>query len=221
MIASTHGDREAGKDMTSAPDPVRAVLFDFGGVLAEEGFREGLTAIAQAQGIEPDKIPELGMECVYESGYVIGQGSESDLWQLMRDRSNITGEDAELSEMILSGFVVRPWMLELVQRLRTQGYVTGILSDQTEWIEHLDARYHFLSLFDHVFVSFRLGKGKRDPSLFGDVLGELGLRPREVLFVDDDPGNVSRARSQGIQAVVYVDRDSLGRELAELLPRST
>ena len=32
--------------MADAPASLQAVLFDYGGVLAEEGFREGLYAIA-------------------------------------------------------------------------------------------------------------------------------------------------------------------------------
>jgi putative hydrolase of the HAD superfamily len=33
---------------------IKAVLFDFGGVLAEEGFREGLKAIGVKNGLDPD-----------------------------------------------------------------------------------------------------------------------------------------------------------------------
>jgi putative hydrolase of the HAD superfamily len=80
-------------------------------------------------------------------------------------------------------------MLDLVRRLRARRYITGILSDQTDWLDQLDARYHFPELFDHVFTSFRLGKGKRDPSLFDSVL-----------FIDDDRGNVARACSRGLRS---------------------
>ena len=33
---------------------IKTVIFDFGGVLAEEGFREGLLAIARENGLDPD-----------------------------------------------------------------------------------------------------------------------------------------------------------------------
>ena len=35
---------------------VEAVLFDFGGVLADEGFRDGLYAIAGANSIDPERF---------------------------------------------------------------------------------------------------------------------------------------------------------------------
>jgi len=215
-------DRPAGTREVFGVAPgsqVRAVLFDFGGVLADEGFRKGLHAIADDQDLDADEVTALGMDCIYESGYVLGKGTEADFWALMRTRAGITGRGNELSRVILSRFVVRPWMLDLVRRLRTRRHITGILSDQTDWLDQLDARYHFLELFDHVFTSFRLGKGKRDPSLFDDVVQALGLSPAAVLFIDDDTGNVARARSRGLRSHLYTARDRLEEELSGLLSR--
>ena len=108
-------------------------------------------------------------------------------------------------------------MLDLVRRLRTGGYVTAILSDQTHWLDELDARHHFTDAFDRVYNSFHLGKGKRDPSLFADVAADLGLPPSALLFVDDDLGNVNRARAAGYQAILFADAHTCIGELERLL----
>ena len=193
--------------------PVKAILFDFGGVLAEEGFRNGLVALATEQGLDAGAMPATAMRAVYDSGFVLGRGSAADFWALLRERSGLEGEDDVLTLRILDGFIIRPWMIELVRGLHVRGYITGILSDQTHWLDELDQRDHFYKDFDHVFNSYYLGKGKRDPELFNDVASTLGLTPGEVLFVDDDDGNVLRARSTGMQAIRYLDRDSFEREL--------
>jgi len=151
----------------------QAVLFDFGGVLAEEGFSDGLEAMAVEQGLGGRDMSAAGAQAVYDSGFVLGTGTEADFWSLLRSRTGLHGEDAVLTARILDGFVLRPWMLELVERLRAQGYVTGILSDQTDWLDRLNRRYHFYRLFDRVYNSYYLGKGKRDASLFTDVLAYL------------------------------------------------
>lgn len=184
----------------------RAVLFDFGGVLAEEGFSEGLEAIGREQRLPVADMTQAGMHAVYDSGYVTGQGAEADFWALLRERTGLRGDDAVLTKTILDGFVVRPWILALVQRLRSLGYVTGILSDQTDWLDRLDASQHFYRCFDRVYNSYRLGKGKRDPSVFSDVAADLGLPPSQILFIDDNDQNVERARSAGMHAVHYRDR---------------
>jgi len=196
---------------------IRAVLFDFGGVIAEEGFYNGLISLAEKQALDEHSMPVEGMKAVYDSGFVLGQGTASDFWALMRQRTGLEGEDDFLSDRIIDGFQIRHWVIELVRKLRAKGYITGILSDQTNWLYELDGYDHFFAEFDHIYNSFDLGKGKRDPTLFIDVVNDLKLQPGEVLFIDDNEGNVERASSMGLMALLYVDHKTLIRELEELL----
>lgn len=195
------------------PPRPRAVLFDFGGVLAEEGFREGLRSIARGQGLDPDTVHRAGMEAVYATGYVLGRGSEADFWQEMRRRTGIEGDDAVLSREILDRFMLRAGMLAAVRSLRQRGITVAILSDQTDWLERLDRRDGFSASFDRVFNSYRLGKGKLDPSIFDDTLQALGVAPGEAIFVDDLPGNVERAAARGLRTILFRDEASFLAEL--------
>ena len=196
---------------------IRAVLFDFGGVLAEEGFSNGLQRLAQEQGLDRASITADGMQAVYDSGFVLGKGSEANFWSLLRERTGLQGDDAFLRQQIFDGFIIRPWMLELVAQLSRQGYVTGILSDQVDWLDKLDARGHFYCYFDHIYNSYYMGKGKRDPSQFTDVATDLGLQPAQILFVDDSEHNVKNAESVGMQAIQYHDRETFIKALADRL----
>lgn len=196
---------------------IGAVLFDFGGVLATEGFHDGLFAIARSQGLDPAELLEVAREAVYASGYVTGRGTESDFWGLVRLRAGVHGSDAELSAACVDRFTLRPGMLKLVRDLRARGVITAILSDQTDWLERIEARTPFFREFDRVFNSFRIGKGKRDASLFDDAARDLGVAPAAAAFVDDDPGNVARAAARGLHALLFRDEQSLRRELGALL----
>ncbi len=196
---------------------VKAVLFDYGGVLVEEGFSNGLEALAQEQSLAVEDMTAEGMQAVYDTGFVLGKGSESDFWSLLRERTGLRGDDATLRARMFDGFILRPWMLELVAQLRSQGYVTGILSDQTDWLDRLDARDHFYKYFDHIYNSYFLGKGKRDPSHFSDVAADLGLTPAAILFVDDSAKHVATAVAAGMQAIQYVDRESFMEALKKSL----
>ena len=196
---------------------IKAVLLDFGGVLAEEGFSKGLMAIAQEQNLDVDSMPIAAMNAVYDSGFVLGRGTASDFWTLLRERTGLDGDEDILTRRILDGFVVRPWMIELVRRLRDQGYITGILSDQTDWLDRLDEKYRFKGEFDHIFNSYYLGKGKQDPSLFAEIAAVLVLPPSAILFVDDNAGNVARADDEGFRVIHYVDRVSFTEQLSSFL----
>jgi putative hydrolase of the HAD superfamily len=188
-------------------DSIRAVLFDFGGVLVEEGFREGLYDLARGQGLDPQAVHQAAYEAIYESGYVLGRGTEYDFWRLLCRKTGLSGDIEPLRQALAARFALRPLMLGVVRALRRQGYITAILSDQTDWLDRMDAELHFFQDFDTVYNSYHMGKGKRDPSVFDDVVNDLGLAPDQAVFVDDDPGNCERARSRGLKAVQFLNED--------------
>lgn len=192
---------------------VRAVLFDYGGVLAEEGFREGLMEIGRKNGLNPNSFFEASAQAVYDSGYVVGKSDEAGYWEMVRRRTGIDGNDSEWRSEIMNRFVLRPWMMQLVKKIRSTGYKVAILSDQTDWLDVLDRRDRFFKEFDRVFNSFHMGKGKKDATLFGEVAAKLGLPPETMLFIDDNHGHVQRALSQGLQAILFTDRDALLTEI--------
>ncbi len=187
---------------------IKAILLDYGGVIADEGFQNGLRAMAREQGLDEEAMMMVAKNAVYDSGFILGQGSEQEFWAMMREGSGLRGDDADLTRRVLEGFVLRPWMVSLVQQWLEQGYLTGILSDQSHWLDWLDDRDGFFRYFDFVFNSYHLGKGKRNPAVFSEVADQLELAPAEILFVDDMKSNVERAQAAGWQAVHYVDRDS-------------
>jgi len=195
---------------------IDAVLLDFGGVIAEEGFQQGLYAIADTFGLDQKRFFQLANEAVYNSGYVTGTGSENEYWNQVREHSGIRASDDELRQEILSRFIPREWMLETIRSMRQQGLVTAILSDQSDWLDALDARYHFFQYFDAVFNSFHLGKTKRNPSVFVDTLRALDVKAEKTLFVDDNIGHVDRALAAGLQAHHFEGREGFMNILRQL-----
>lgn len=194
------------------------VLFDFGGVIAEEGFREGLYAIAGANGLEPEAFYEQAADLIRSSGYLTGRASEQAFWQEVRTRCGISGSDKALRSEILSRFQLRDWMITLTARIRQAGMRTAMLSDQTNWLDELEAALHFFRFFDQVFNSFHLNKSKHDPTVFKDVLSIMGVGPHRALFIDDTTGHIERARQQGLQTILYQDRPTFEQSLQRKLP---
>ena len=195
---------------------IKTILLDFGGVIAEEGFQQGLYAIADRFGLDRKRFFQLANEAVYNSGYVTGTGSEKEYWNEVREHSGIIADDEELRQEILSRFIPRDWMLKIIRSLRQQEKVIAILSDQTDWLDQLDARYHFFQYFDAVFNSFHLGKTKRDPGIFAEIISALEANGKETLFVDDNINHIDRATAAGLQTHHFNDRDTFMKVLKEL-----
>jgi HAD superfamily hydrolase (TIGR01509 family) len=196
---------------------IDVVLFDFGGVLAEEGWKNGFTVIAEANGLDGGSLIQAASDTVYETGYILGTASESTFWNALRKKTGIKGDDACLMHEIISRFVPRDRMIDLVKKLKSENMIVGILSDQTDMLDKLNTRFDFFKYFDHVFNSYHMGKGKRDISLFDDIAKLLKTSPGRILFIDDDPGHVDRARQKGWKAILYRDADSFHLEMDKLL----
>ncbi|MDG4475028.1 HAD family hydrolase [Thiovibrio frasassiensis] len=195
---------------------ITTVLFDYGGVLAEEGFIQGLAAIAKENGLDPPPFFHTATETIYDCSYVTGKCTEQAYWQLLRALTGIRGEDRELTEAILSRFILRPKMLAAVRALQGQGLKPVILSDQTDWLDRLNTRQPFFQEFSRVFNSYHLGKTKREPSLFLDVLAALNIEPGHALFVDDNPGHIERAAALGLHTHLFHNEPLFFAELARL-----
>jgi HAD superfamily hydrolase (TIGR01509 family) len=202
----------------SKPCSVDLVLFDFGGVIAEEGFLNGLLSIAEMNGLEPEAFAETGFDLIHATGYLVGRVEEPVYWQAIRKVTGIKNDDESLRKEILKRFVLRSWMMDVVKTLKDSGIHLGMLSDQTNWLDELDSKYGLFHWFDFVFNSYHQGKSKRDPATFDDVLEAMGIEAKRVLFVDDRPGNVERAREKGIQTILYRDRDSFMEQLRRYCP---
>lgn len=199
-------------------DGIGAVLFDFGGVLAEEGFRKGMEHMARMNSLDPGTFFETARDLISTSGYLTGRCTESAYWTHLRGLTGIVGSDEELRKIILDGFILRDWMLSVVKGLRLRRVRVAILSDQTNWLDELDEKLHFSRLFERVFNSSHMGKSKSDQSLFDEVVAEMGLEAGRTLFVDDTLGHVERALSAGLRAIHYQDRERFLSEMAGYFP---
>lgn len=199
-------------------DTIKVVLFDFGGVIADEGFRNGLFEIAEKNGLVREAFAEKAREIIHDTGYLTGGGTEEQFWQTLKDETGITGTNAELKSVILRGFTVREWMLKLIGGLKEKGIRLAILSDQTNWLDELEEHMKIFGLFEQVINSYHLGKSKIDRTIFSDVVDILKIEPGEALFVDDTEGHAVRAREMGLHAIFFRGKDDFLKELSFFCP---
>jgi len=204
---------------TKSWNSIKWVFFDFGGVLAEEGFTEGLKDLGKIQGIVPEKNFQKGHELIYSTGYLLGTAPESSFWEGMRREIKLEGSDTQLRSFVLKRFVPRSWIFMVVEELKNQGLNTAILSDQVDWLDDLDETYDFFSSFDKIFNSFHLGRSKRDAGTFDHVCRMLDVSPEETLFLDDSPTNINRAEKTGLHCIRYIDRNSFLQQLSYTCPQ--
>ena len=197
---------------------IKVVFFDFGGVLAEEGFREGLLAIARHHGLDPEEFLKTAVDLTFNQGFVTGKIDVKMYWQMLREKTGIHAPDEVLSHEVLSRFIIRQWIIDIVKKLKQAFIRVAILSDQTKWLDEFSKKHGFLQLFERIFNSYYLGMCKRDLALFDYVVAQMKVKPEEALLIDDNQGNIERAKQRGLQGILFLTRESFENELTEVFP---
>jgi len=193
---------------------ISSVIFDFDGVIAEPGFRLALAELTPGSNVELAEIANQGMRALLKSGYVTGQGSEADFWEMLTATTDLAGNSATFRAAVMRCSTIRPPMVDLVGGLRKGGVPVALLSDHTDWLDEIAAATGLVDQFDYFFNSYHLRCSKRDPLVFDQVLALMGSDAGQTLFVDDNPANVERATSRGLHGIVYRDFPQLIADMA-------
>jgi putative hydrolase of the HAD superfamily len=99
--------------------------------------------------------------------------------------------------------VPRAGAVETIERLRSDGYRTGLITVCSEDVETLWPESAFSGLFDAEVFSSRIGISKPDPRVYLACCDALGVEPDEAVFVGDGANDeLGGARRVGMQAIL-------------------
>jgi putative hydrolase of the HAD superfamily len=185
---------------------VRAVIFDFGGVLCFHPSDDRFARIADLLGLSmPDLLHLFWTSRIdYDAGLV----DSRTYWTRIAEAAG-----KRMDEDLLHTLVQREielWnnydqrILGWAAHLRSNGIRTAILSNLPQALgEALRATPGFLDSFDHVTFSYELKVVKPEPAIYHDAVRGVGVPPSDALFLDDKAENVAGARAVGLQAEIY------------------
>jgi putative hydrolase of the HAD superfamily len=107
-------------------------------------------------------------------------------------------------------------LMDDVSELRRRGARVVLATNQEKYrtqymLEHMG----FEGKFDKIYSSAHLGLKKPAVEFFAKVVADMGARPGEVLFWDDDKSNIDGAEEFGIHAEFYEGYDHFRRLMKE------
>jgi putative hydrolase of the HAD superfamily len=197
--------------MPAVPSAIRAVIFDFGGVIVPGG---GLGQSLGADGLlmadleHKHGLPRGAIwDCHFQNAewdrLKVGE-STRERWQAavrhaLSAHCGPANADAILAALAAPGepaFI--DGIIDLLSSLRPP-YLVGLLSNAAPGLEEqLVERYRIAHHFDDIINSATVGIAKPEPRIYALAAERLGLRPEECFFTDDVIGNVHAARAAGM-----------------------
>lgn len=193
--------------------PIRAVIFDVGGVLVRTHDQSGREFWEKRLGLSPGQAEAIVLNS--EMGHRAQRGELTDeaLWDWVGHHLQLGDALPAFRDDFWRGDKVDLSLVELIRQLR-RNYQTAIISNATDALLATLDRYRLRTEFDVIVGSAYEGVMKPNPAIYHAALGRLGRAPEETVFIDDAPANVAGARSLGMNAILFAPSLSLARELA-------
>ena len=194
--------------------PVKAVVFDLGGVLIDWDPRYLYRKLLDEEAAVEEFLatvctPEWNAE--QDRGRPFAEGVAELVERHPVHAAAITAYHERWPEM-LGGAV--GGTVEVLAELRAAGVPVYALTNwSAETFGIARERFEFLEWFDGVLVSGEERMIKPDPAIFRLLLDRFGLDPGATFYIDDSPANVAAADRIGFDAVRFTSPAQLRRDL--------
>jgi len=199
---------------------VRAVMFDFGGVISSSPF-ESFARFEVEQGLPEGFVRQVNSTNPDDNAWAQLERAEVDVETF----GNLWSAEAAALGRAVDGRLVlerlageiRPRMVEAV-RICGTAFKTACLTNNFVRAEATlsDEAAAVYALFDVVLESRVLGVRKPDPRFYEFACDALHVRPSEAVFLDDLGVNLKPARALGMQTIKVEDPDEALAELEQI-----
>lgn len=192
---------------------VKAILWDFGGVIATSPF-ERFAAYESDAGLEAGTIRSLNSHNSDSNAWAHlerGELTRKEFCDLFEAEAEASGHllDAEQVLACLE-LEVRPAMfnaLKLCNEHYTTACLTNNMTQESKVVQTDRERLleNVMGEFDYIFASAQMGIRKPEPQFYLAVLRELGIEAKHAVFLDDLGVNLKPARALGMQTIRVAD----------------
>jgi 2-haloacid dehalogenase len=194
---------------------IKAVIFDFGGVLISWDPRNLYSRFfpEQPQAME-DFLAEISfME--WNAQQDKGRPFEEAVALLSKQfphRAHLIRAYRENWRESITGSI--EGTVELLRLLKKNGYsLYGLSNWGTETFALVQHEFDFFNLFDEIILSGEVKLIKPDPEIFELFLQKIGKPADQCLFIDDSEPNIITAKKMGFDTVHFKSPEHLKNEL--------
>ena len=186
------------------PTPIRAVLWDLGGVILRTMDWSLRSRWEERLGLAPRQLTRLVFESDASRRATLGQASDNDVWDSVAEALQLDPSTRDqLRREYFANDRIDAALMEFIRGLRRHVRV-GMISNAWPGVRrYLETEFTIADAFDPLIISAEVGFAKPDPRIYQLALERIGIEATAAVFVDDFEANVTGARWVGMQAVQY------------------
>jgi putative hydrolase of the HAD superfamily len=205
--------------VTAARTPVRAVIFDFGGVLVNWRPQEIIDSFYE----DPHLRESLRTHAFQHDDWLdMDRGTLDEASVARRCAARMARPEAELIALfdhVRAALTPIDATVALLRELRARPGLKlyGLSNMSTAVFAHLNRAHDFFGLFDGIVVSADVNLLKPEPAIYEHLRERFALDFGECVFIDDLHRNVESARRCGLPAIRFETTEQVRAELLPLL----
>ena len=184
---------------------IKAVIFDWGGVVAPNPHGGWLNLLADMLTVTIDEILPHWHAAGYED-FSKGIIDETTFWAQF-EQSLGKPLPNEKERIWIEGTALQPWpqVLSLINNLQEKGSINAVLSNVVRPVSMMLQQAGLYDQFDCVVLSDQVGLVKPDTTIYQLTLDKLGLKAEECLYIDDLAKNLIPAANLGMVTILASD----------------
>ena len=200
---------------------IKAVIWDFGGVLMRTEDYSSRNRLAQSLGITRSEIEDLVFGLELGRRAQLGEISIDQHWENVRQSLGLSPTGLqEFRDRFWGGDLLDTDLIDYIRLLRLK-YKTGLLSNAFSNLRLLVTDiWKIADAFDQMVVSAEVGVMKPDALIYQLAVESLQVAPDEAVFIDDFQRNIEGARVLKLQAIHFRDPVQAKGELETILKNS-
>jgi putative hydrolase of the HAD superfamily len=198
-------------------EKIKAVIFDWGGVLIEDPAPALHKYCANAFGVSVERYAAAFEKCIND--FQTGTVTEQQFWVNMANHLNaaVPKVISLWSDAFATAYKPRPEMFALVSNLRKTGRKTAILSNtEMPVVKIIDKQ--ICDYMDVTVLSCLEGIAKPGKEIYDLTLSRLDVTAQEAIFIDDKPENIEGAKRAGLKTIYFETMDKFKKELSGIFP---
>jgi epoxide hydrolase-like predicted phosphatase len=183
---------------------IRAIIFDFGGVLVRTEDSTSRRQLEARLGLRERELDRLVFDSDVSIRATVGDVSDSAVWENVAANLKLAADQMAIFRSdFWAGDKLDQELVALLASMRPP-YKTAILSNAwSSGRETIARRFGLERAVDTIIISAEERLAKPDPRLYQLVARRLGVMPDEAVLVDDYLPNVEGARAAGWRAIHY------------------
>lgn len=196
---------------------IRAVFFDFGGVIMRTEYQAPRQHLAERFNMDYDDIDRIVFGSASARRASVGEITEETHWtEVLKRLKRPASEIKTFSDEFFGGDVIDRQLVEAIGSMRGK-FHTGLISNAWSGLRPFLTKEKIMDVFDTVIISAEVGQIKPSAKIYEVALKQAKVRANEAVFVDDVSENIAGCENVGMKGIIFKNLEKTLDELNRLL----